>query len=66
MADEEQQIQRFIKDSLDAGNNYFKYIMYENWCLEKCEQPIEEGRFNAIIFTRFGFSWTKEKGFKIQ
>ena len=66
MSSEVEQIQRFIKDSLDAGNSHFTYIMYENWCKEKNEEPIEDGRFNAIILTRFGFAWTKEKGFKIE
>ena len=66
MANEKEQIERFIEDSRNAGYETITYQMYHDQCLNNNEKPVESGRFNAIILTTFGFSWTREKGYKIE
>ena len=63
---EQQQVTKFIEDIKKDGASNFTYQTYENWCANNNELPIANGRFNAIIFSTFGFAWNLQTGFSLK
>ena len=66
MGQPKDQIQKFIDDIKKDGAESFTYELYENWCKNNEEEPLKQDRFNAIIFTCFGFAWNINQGFLLK
>lgn len=66
MARPKAQIQKFIDDIKKDEEDSFTYEMYKNWCNNNDEEPIQQERFNAIIFSNFGFAWNINQGFLLK
>ena len=62
---EVQDISDFINDLRQKNVTNFTYQDYEKWVNSNNRTLIPNARFNAIIFTRFGFAWNKSTGFSL-
>ncbi len=54
---EVEDVSDFIKELKEKNVTNFTYQDYENWANSNSRTLIPSGRFNAIIFSRFGFAW---------
>ena len=62
---EVQDVSDFINELKQKNATTFTYQDYENWANSNNRALIPSGRFNAIIFSRFGFAWNKGTGFSL-
>ena len=63
---EKRELSYFINDLRNSNAEYFTYEDYLIWVeLNKRRFVIIEGYFNTVVFTRFGFAWSREKGFEL-
>ena len=62
---EVEDVSNFINELKQKNVTNFTYQDYENWANSNNRALIPSGRFNAIIFSRFGFAWNKNTGFSL-
>jgi len=55
----------FINELKQLNIEHFTYKNYVFWAYINNRALIQEGIFNKVIFSRFGFSWTRDQGFHI-
>ena len=64
---EKRELSYFIDDLKKSNEEYFNYEDYLLWVkIKERRFVIIEGYFNTVVLSRFGFSWSKEKGFKLR
>ena len=66
LCDEGQELLLFTNDLRKADAKYFKYLDYVNWAKSNERPIINQGKFNALILTRFGFAWSRDKGYELR
>ena len=63
---EKRELSYFIDDLKKSNEEYFNYEDYLLWVkIKERRFVIIEGYFNTVVLSRFGFSWSTEKGFKL-
>ena len=60
------EISYFISELKELNIKHFTYKNYVFWAYINDRALIEEGVFNRIIFSGFGFSWSRAEGFEIK
>lgn len=64
---EKRELSYFIDDLKMSNEKYFNYQDYLFWAKVKERRfIIIEGYFNTVVLSRFGFAWSKEKGFELR
>ncbi len=62
---EKLEISYFINELKKLNIKHFTYKNYVFWAYINDRALIEEGVFNRVIFSGFGFGWTRDEGFEI-
>ena len=62
---EKLEISYFINELKKLNIKHFTYKNYVFWAYINDRALIEEGVFNRVIFSGFGFAWSRDEGFEI-
>ena len=63
---EKKELSNFINDLKKMNVEYFTYQDYLFWAYINQRPLVIQGIFNTVVLTRFGFSWSRENGFKLR